>query len=50
MKLNIMEFAGAWKHLSNADIKKMKLRIIYLRKRSTKELLEKLSRRGFKFL
>lgn len=38
-KRSIMEFAGAWSHVSDADIEVMKGEIAKLRKSSTEELL-----------
>ena len=38
-KKNIMEFAGAWKNVSDKEAESMKRRILDLRKRSTKELM-----------
>ena len=40
-KINIMEFAGAWKDISNEDIDKMKSNIEANDKKQTKELLKK---------
>ncbi|MBS3089504.1 hypothetical protein J4461_01320 [Candidatus Pacearchaeota archaeon] len=37
---DIMSFAGAWKHVEDKEIKKMKKDIFELRNRSTKELFE----------
>lgn len=39
---NIMDFAGAWKNLSYEEIDYMKKIINNVRKKSTKDLLEKL--------
>jgi len=40
-KKDIMEFAGAWKNISDKEAEEMKSNISKLRKRSTKELMEK---------
>ena len=40
-KKDIMEFAGAWKNISDEEAEKMKSNILKLRKNSTKELMEK---------
>lgn len=40
-KRSIKEFAGAWKDMSDKDVEEMKSNIDKLRKRSTKELMEK---------
>lgn len=39
-KSNIMDFAGAWKDMSEEEAEKMKKIIYDLRKKSTKELIE----------
>ncbi len=38
---SIMEFAGVWKNVADKEIEKMKKGIKELRKRSTKELMQK---------
>lgn len=38
---DIMEFAGTWKNVSKENIEDIKNKIKELRKRSTKELIEK---------
>ena len=43
-KSDIMKFAGAWSHLSDEEIKKMKGKIFEMRKHSTKELLERIKK------
>jgi predicted CopG family antitoxin len=40
-KRKIMEFAGAWKNVSDKEAERMKKRILDLRNRSTKELIRK---------
>ena len=40
-KKDIMEFAGAWSNVYDKNIEKMKVSIFKLRKRSTRELLNK---------
>ena len=40
-KKDIMEFAGAWKDLTGKEAGEMKSNITKLRKRSTRELMEK---------
>ena len=44
-----MEFAGAWKNISDEEAEKMKSNILKLRKNSTKELMEKYFKRVFMF-
>lgn len=39
-KKDIMEYAGAWKNISDKDIKEMKENIKELRNSSTKQLME----------
>ncbi len=40
-KKDIMDFAGAWKSVKDEEIKEMKENIYKLRKRSTRELLNR---------
>ncbi|MEK6909401.1 MAG: hypothetical protein AABX23_05110 [Nanoarchaeota archaeon] len=41
---DIMEFAGAWKNISNERIEKIKAHIKALRKKNTKEWSERIKR------
>ena len=41
---DIMQFAGAWKHISDAEAESMKKHIYNLNKHSTKELLHRLKK------
>ncbi len=43
-KKDIMEFAGAWKSMSDEEAEEMKLVIERLRKRSTRELLKEIKK------
>ncbi|SRR3989344_2637319 len=43
-KNDIMQFAGAWKHLSEEEVENRKRRILELRKESTYNLLKKRKR------
>ena len=43
-KKDIMEFAGAWKDMREEETEEMKEKIRELRKKSTKELLDKLGK------
>ena len=42
VKRDIMDFAGAWKNISEKDAENLKESILKLRKKSTSELLKKL--------
>ena len=43
-KNDIMQFAGAWKHLSEEEVENRKKRILELRKESTRNLLKRRKR------
>ena len=43
-KKDVMNFAGAWKNISNEEAEEMKKNIIKMRKKSTKEILGNLEK------